>query len=124
MTDADTNPKDEAAKRKVRLDLIPGPAMARVAQALADGAAKYGPFNWRTTPITASTYLAAEARHVKSWQDGSEFDLESGEHHLAHAIATLLILLDAQICDKLIDDRPPPAPTRSLLDSLARTQKT
>jgi len=102
------NPKDAAARDRCPLDLIPGPAMLAAAWALKDGADKYGPFNWRSVPIKASNYQAAAERHIKAWQDGERSASDSGVHHIAHAIAGLMILLDAEACGTLIDDRPPP----------------
>jgi hypothetical protein len=45
-------------------------------------------------------------RHIFSWWDGQNNDVESGQPHLAHAIACLMILLDARLTDDLNDDRP------------------
>ena len=102
------NPKDAAARDRCPLDLIPGPAMLATAWALKNGADKYGAFNWRSQPIKASNYLAAAERHIKAWQDGERSAPDSGVHHIAHAVAGLMILLDAEACGTLIDDRPPP----------------
>jgi hypothetical protein len=114
------NPKDRAAARRARLDLIPGPACVAICQALQNGVDKgYGAFNWRTTPIQASNYLAAAERHMKAWQDGEEVAPDSLVHHLGHAAASLTILIDAMACDTLIDDRPPAGPTARLLAELA-----
>lgn len=115
-----TNPKDVAARKRVRLDLIPGPAMVATALALQNGVDKgYGAFNWRTEPVQASNYLAATLRHMKAWQDGEEFAADSNVHHLGHAMASLAILMDALSCDTLIDDRPPAGPTARLLAEAA-----
>jgi hypothetical protein len=115
-----TNPKDIAAKKRVRLDLLPGPAMVAMAQALQNGVDKgYGAFNWRTQPVQASNYLAAAERHIKAWQDGEEFAPDSKVHHLGHAAASLAILMDALACETLIDDRPPAGPTARLLTEAA-----
>jgi hypothetical protein len=114
------NPKDRAAKSRVRLDLIPGPACVAICQALQNGVDKgYGPFNWRVTPIQASNYLAATLRHIKAWQDREEIAPDSLVHHLGHAAASLAILMDAQACATLIDDRPPAGPTARLLAEAA-----
>lgn len=113
------NPKDAAAITRVRLDLIPGPACVAIAQALGDGARKYGAFNWRITPIEASNYIAAAERHIKSWQDREEYAADSRVHHLGHAAASLAIVMDALACDMLIDDRPPVGPTARLLAEAA-----
>lgn len=115
-----SNPKDLAAKKRVRLDLIPGPAEVAICQALQNGIDKgYGAFNWRTEPVQASNYLAATNRHIKAWQDGEEFAPDSMVHHLGHAAASLAILMDALACGTLIDDRPPAGPTARLLTEAA-----
>ena len=71
------------------------------------GARKYGPFNWRTSPVRATVYIAAAKRRLAQWLDGQNDDPESGVSHLAHARACLGILLDAQSLGKVVDDRPP-----------------
>ena len=101
------NPKDIAGSLKAPLNLLPGPALHAVAWALKSGADKYGPYNWRSTPIKAMSYTAAAVRHIKAWEDGERSAPDSGIHHIAHAIAGLMILLDAETCHTLIDDRPP-----------------
>ena len=111
------NPKDIAGSAKAPLHLIPGPACYHASLALGDGGRKYGFFNWRETPIEASSYLAACERHLKSWQDGEEVAQDSGVSHLGHALATLMILVDAMACGTLIDDRPKPGATPKLLTS-------
>lgn len=114
-----TNPKDLVATKRVRLDLIPGPACVAIARALAFGIPTYGAWSWRRSPIEGGTYVAATLRHIKAWQDGEEFAPDSGVHHLGHAAASLAILMDALACETLIDDRPPAAPTARLLAEAA-----
>lgn len=111
----DGNPKTRFGVAKPPLSLIPGQARVLLAEAFRDGARKYGPANWRVDPVTASTYLNAAERHLISWQDGEENAEDSGVHHLAHAAACLLILLDAQASGTLKDDRPTPANTSRLI---------
>lgn len=115
-----TNPKDLAARKRVRLSLVPGPAMVSMALALQNGIDKgYGPFNWRNQPVEAMNYIDACLRHIKAWQDGEEIAPDSKVHHLGHAAASLAILMDAMACDSLIDDRPTGAPTAFLLTRAA-----
>jgi hypothetical protein len=108
MIEKGLNPKDLIGATKVDLDLIPGPAEVALALALTDGALKYGPYNWRTQgkPVQARTYTSAARRHLKKWFDGEEIDPDSGVHHLGHAMACCAILIDAQACDQLADNRP------------------
>lgn len=116
----DGNPKTRFGMAKPPLSLIPGAARVQLAEAFRDGAVKYGPANWRVDPVTASTYLNAAERHLISWQDGEEVASDSGVHHLAHAAACLLILLDAQASGTLQDDRPTPTVTAALIREKTR----
>lgn len=100
------NPKDVAARGKCPLWLVPPVAEHVEARALEYGALRYGPWNWRTQEIALSTYLSATLRHLSAYRDGEDVDAESGLIHLAHARATLGIILDAQAHGTLIDDRP------------------
>lgn len=110
------NPKDIAGSLKAPLNLLPGSALHAASWALKHGADKYGPFNWRDIPIKASNYTAAAMRHIKAWEDGENDDPESKVHHIAHAIAGLMILYDAKTCRTLIDDRPPAWDARTETD--------
>jgi hypothetical protein len=100
------NPKAIYGRAKPSLSLIPSGAEIPISRVLELGASKYGPFNWRKDPVEAETYISAARRHMASWYDGEEYDLESAESHLAHAAACLMILLDAGAVGKLIDNRP------------------
>jgi hypothetical protein len=102
------NPKHDRAvnEDKAPMHLIPWGVMEDVARVLQSGADKYGERNWRIDPIKCSTYEASTARHVLlQWATGEDLDKDSGLHHLAHAVAGLLIVLDAQRHGTLIDDR-------------------
>jgi hypothetical protein len=117
----DGNPKTRFGMAKPPLALIPAAAKVLVSMAFGDGASKYGPANWRIDPVTASTYLNAAERHIDSWIDGEEAAADSGVHHLAHAAACLMILLDAQYAGTLNDDRPPKAATADLIKALTKS---
>jgi hypothetical protein len=45
-----------------------------------------------------------------AWWEGEELDPSSGISHLTKAIATLVVIRDAQMVGKVEDDRPPPLP--------------
>ncbi len=102
----DSNPKDAVAQLKVDTSLVPDVALAHIADALMDGAKKYGPFNWRDKKVQARVYVAAARRHLAQWLDREETAEDSGVHHLGHAAACLAILLDAQHYGCLLDNRP------------------
>lgn len=104
-----TNPKDALAVAKLPLHLVPDTIELYAALAFAEGASKYGAYNWRVAGVLASVYHSALKRHLASWHNGEEVDPVTGVPHLASVIACAGILLDAQLCGKLTDDRPPPA---------------
>ena len=114
----DTNPKDAIASNKLPLDLVPDTLSAYAALAFTEGAAKYGAYNWRVAGVRGSVYKAAAERHIKKYWNGEWADPVTGVPHLASAIACLGIILDANACDKLNDDRPPAIPFSTLVDSM------
>jgi hypothetical protein len=101
-----TDPKQQHGADKPPLSLIPATALIPLSRALEQGAGKYGPYNWRRTPISASVYQNAALRHLLAWWDGEDVDVESGQSHLAHVMANCAILIDARMADTLQDDRP------------------
>lgn len=119
----DTNPKEIMGAAKLQLQLIPQSATAYLSLALYEGAAKYGAYNWRLAGVRAGTYVAATERHLHKWWNGEDVDPETKINHLANAMACLAILLDAKLCGKLNDDRPPSAPVGKLMEDLANIQK-
>lgn len=102
----DNNPKTKFGIVKTPLHLVPPSAKHYLAMGFADGATKYGPYNWRDNKVSASIYFAALNRHMDAWWDGEEVAEDSKIEHLAHAIACVAILIDAQTSGNLIDDRP------------------
>lgn len=116
----DTNPKTMYGKAKPAISLIPAPALVHIADAFRDGAAKYGPANWRNDPVSVTTYADAALRHLFAWFDGEEVAEDSGVHHLAHAAACLCILMDAQEQHSLVDDRPTAGRTSAVLKRLTK----
>jgi hypothetical protein len=120
MTDQEpTNPKDAMAVSKLPLHLVPDTLRAYAALAFAEGAAKYGAYNWRVAGVRASVYRSALDRHLMKWWNGEWADEATGVPHLASVIACAGILLDAHIAGKLTDDRPPVAPLSPLIDAMA-----
>ena len=99
------DPKGQAGSLKAPLGLVPPYAMEQTAWVHKLGAEKYGPWNWRETGVCASTYVNAILRHLNAWRDGESLDPESGITHLAHIACSANILMDAEVCGKLQDDR-------------------
>ncbi len=99
------NPKKAAGAVKAPMHTLPTLAMIQMANVMAGGAFKYGFHNFRESKIDAQTYIGAINRHFLKWQDGVDFDEESGQHELAHVMACCAILIDAHFTDGLIDNR-------------------
>ena len=99
------DPKGAAGAKKAPMWLLPPYALQQTAWVHKLGASKYQPYNWRDTGVCATTYISAIMRHLDAWRDGEDIDPESGVTHLAHIAASCNILMDANKCDKLIDDR-------------------
>lgn len=66
-------------------------AMPAVMRVLAFGSRKHPGSPWRA--MAASEHFVAAQRHMGRWFSGQRIDDESGEPHLAHAIARLLFVL-------------------------------
>jgi len=109
------NPKDRAATSRLDLSLFPATARAYGALALTEGDCKYGGYNWRDASACASVYYSAASRHLEKWYNGEECDDKTGVPHLASALASIAVLIDASECGKLTDDRPPVAPVQEML---------
>ena len=114
------NPKDAIGMGKLPMHLVPTAVTRYAALGFAEGALKYGKYNWRVAGVRISIYLDALHRHLAKLQDGEWCDGDSlgpdpvtGEPqgtqvpHLASIICCAGIILDAWECDKLTDDRPP-----------------
>jgi hypothetical protein len=111
------NPKQYAGERKVPMHLIPDGATLAMAMSFKEGARKYGPFNWRTTPVRASAYVGAVRRHLDAWWNGEDEDPDTGLSHLWKALSCIAVMVDAQLADSFHDDRPPPSPIGDLLEA-------
>jgi hypothetical protein len=109
------NPKDKIGLTKAPLGLVPPALVIETAPAMANGAKKYGAYNWREEAVSLMVYLSAAQRHLLAYQDGEELAEDSGVKHLAHAAACIAIILDAASIGKLIDDRPTPGAAAKLL---------
>ncbi len=118
MDTTSTNPKDLLGASKVPLSKIPPIALLHLAMAMAEGAAKYGAFNWRDKAVQADIYIDATMRHLLAWADGEELSPDAQIHHLGHAMASLAILLDAQATGCLVDNRPKNGRTGEFLEKL------
>lgn len=121
ITVKESNPKEAIGSTKLDMSLVPSSAVAFLASAFTEGALKYGSYNWRVAGVRASTYIAACLRHIFKWWNGEKTDPATKVYHLANAMACLAIVLDAEVCKMLTDDRPPKADMAKLLDELGVT---
>lgn len=119
----DNNPKTLAGAARLPLHLVPPSAISYLAEAMADGGRKYGPYNWRESPISVSTYISAATRHMHAFWDGEDVAKDSGVHHLAHAMACFALLLDAMSLNVLVDDRPPKGKAADIQTAYANKNK-
>lgn len=117
----ETNPKDAIGSGKLPMDIVPDTVVAYLATAYLEGALKYGKTNWRVAGVRSSIYLDACRRHLAKYKNGQDTDPKTKVHHLASAMACLGIILDAELCGKLTDDRPPKAPVDVLIDGMEAT---
>lgn len=102
----DNNPKTRFGMKKTRMGLVPTEAIRHTAEAMANGAEKYGAYNWRDENISTSVYYDACLRHLTAWWDGEEKDKDSGASHLGHAMACIAIIVDGKHHEVIKDDRP------------------
>lgn len=103
---AKTNPKALAGRQKRQFQFLPIPVLNEIAEGMAEGARKYGAYNWREKPIEASDYYDSTMRHLTAWMSGEDVDPDSGVHHLSKAITGLVVVRDAVLNGSFIDDRP------------------
>lgn len=117
--DKPSNPKDMVGSNKIPYHLWPETASALGSLALMEGNLKYGRTNWRAAGVKASVYYDALRRHMAAWFDeGEEYDPDSGLDHLAHALACIAIIIDARAAGKLTDDRLIRGGYREYIDKL------
>ena len=69
---------------KIRMSLLPQPALQRVMKRYLEGAEKYGENNW-TKGMPMSVYYDSTMRHLQAW-----WNEEDDEDHLAAAVWNML----------------------------------
>lgn len=79
-------------KLPVRCDLLPALPLLQVSQVLAEGAEKYGEWNWENIPV--NDHINHALTHILRYQTDDE-----SEPHLVHALCRLLFAqhLDNQV---------------------------
>lgn len=91
----------KADKGKTNLAILfdTGNALSDVADVMEFGAKKYDRKNWSKVD-DKERYVAATLRHLLAYHQDEKIDPESGKPHLAHAICSLLFLLEVDNADK------------------------
>lgn len=84
----------KGAEGKPKLHLMPYDALQEIARALEHGIPKYGKNGYRKG-VDWTEYVDAALRHIYAFADGSypDMDDESKLQHLAHAGASIAILI-------------------------------
>lgn len=112
----DNNPKQAIGAKKCPLHLVPPALSIGVAEAMKDGAEKYGAFNFRESGIAGSVYTGAILRHLYAYMDGEDNASDSGIHHLKHVGACIALMLDSMATGTFVDDRPTRGGASALLE--------
>jgi hypothetical protein len=82
---------------KPKFSLMKPDALMEMVAVLTYGAKKYSPDNWKLLGNARQRYFDAANRHLWQWYGGEERDPESGLHHLAHAMSSLMFLIQMDI---------------------------
>lgn len=110
------NPKDLVGSKKLPVSLVPDAIRIYATMSFAEGASKYGAYNWRAAGVRFSIYMEAMSRHQMKLWNGEWADKKTRVPHLASIIACAGIIADADACGMLIDDRPPSCDVERLIE--------
>ena len=102
----DTNPKDIIGIKKAPLSALSCPVLYEMGLGMLEGARKYGRHNYRAMGVSATVYYDAALRHIMSWWEGEDIDIDSGLNHITKALTALMVLRDSMLVGNWIDDRP------------------
>lgn len=84
--------------QKERVDLTHPEVSLSVGRVMGFGAAKYGEGNYlKGGGLDTSRLYGAALRHMFEWRLGNTFDPESRLPHLAHAIASLSMIMEIEM---------------------------
>lgn len=81
---------------KTQYHYMPLHSLEQINQVLMHGANKYGAENWRQVEGWEHRYYNAALRHIFAHRQGEKLDPESGKSHLAHAICSLIFLIEME----------------------------
>lgn len=89
---------------KARWELLPTAPLNAIAEVLTFGAKKYDAHNWRGG-FEYSRLIGAAYRHLSAFNDGEDYDPESGLSHIAHLGCCVLFLLEQIEKETGLDNR-------------------
>jgi hypothetical protein len=92
---------------KIRFDLLEPYAMEELAKVFTLGAKKYADNNWIQHPMKWSRVIASLYRHLNAFQQGEDYDKETGLPHVAHVAWNAMALTSYFGRCKEMDDRVP-----------------
>jgi hypothetical protein len=91
--------KNDNQKTNLAILLDTPRALEEVAKVMEFGAEKYDRKNWSLVD-DKERYLSAPLRHIMlGYAQGEQLDSESNLHHIAHAVTSLLFLLEIELRD-------------------------
>lgn len=100
------NPKQAYGDKKPPLQLIHSIAMLHESAAMHAGKLKYEENNYIDAAVETMTYIGAMLRHIEQYVSGERSDQKEKVHHLGAVRACAGILLTAEACGTLVDNRP------------------
>lgn len=95
---------DKDTKGKPPLSILPLAGLIPAAEAGIFGASKYGRYNFHKGHLNTDI-VDAILRHIHKYNEGQDFDVESGIHHLGHAIYNAMMILKELELGTLIEGR-------------------
>lgn len=93
MKDGNEFSKYDEDKPNLAILFDTGSALEDVAKVMSYGANKYSRKNWSKVD-SRERYVSACMRHLNAYANNEKLDKESGLPHLAHAITSLLFILE------------------------------
>ena len=78
---------------KLRYDLLPSNAVKDIVQVFTYGSKKYDDNNWKKG-MNWSIVYGSLSRHLAEYNNGEDYDPESGELHMAHVATNAIFLLE------------------------------
>jgi Domain of unknown function (DUF5664) len=82
---------------KLQFSLLPPKSIKETIRVLQYGAEKYEVGNWKVVPNAKQRYFDAAMRHLWAYNEGEVLDPETGLSHLAHAICSIMFILELNL---------------------------